>query len=68
MIDRTTYKAKCVWVAELKDHKTAHKGKKRVLIFNVRAQAILLRHMKPDPTQRLFEVNRASVSDGIKKA
>ena len=68
MIDRATYKAKGVWVAELKDHKTAHKGKKRVLIFNVKAQAILLRHMKPDPKKRLFEINRASVSDGIKRA
>lgn len=68
MIDRTKYATKGVWVAELKDHKTAHRGKQRVLIFNLRCQEILLRYMNADPTKRLFAVNRASVSDGIKKA
>lgn len=68
MIDKTKYKAKKVWVAELKDHKTAHRGKSRVLVFGPKAQVILKRYMSADPTKRLFPINRATASDAMKKA
>lgn len=54
------------WRCELKKHKTAHKGKKRVLLFNRQAQAILLRHMKADPDARFFTTNRSTFSNTIK--
>lgn len=35
-----------VWEAELEDHKTAHRGKKRVLIFGPKAQGVLKELMR----------------------
>ena len=68
MIDRTSYKSKKVWVAELSDHKMVHKKKRRVLVFGPKAQKILSRYLSADPSKRLFPINRATASDAIKKA
>lgn len=68
MIDKKKYRSKGVWIAELKDHKMAHKGKQRFLVFGPKAQAILKRYEVADPTKRLFPINRATASDAMKKA
>ena len=68
MIDRTSYKAKKVWVAELSDHKMVHKKKRRVLVFGPKAQKILSRYLTADSSKRLFPINRATASDAMKKA
>lgn len=54
------------WRADLQKHKTAHKKKSRVLLFNRQAQAILLRHMKADPDARFFVTTRSTFSNKIK--
>ncbi len=54
------------WRCELEKHKTAHKGKQRVLHFNRQAQAILLRHAKADLTARFFITTRSTFSNTIK--
>lgn len=64
MIDRS----QDVWLAVLGDHKTAHRGKRRVLVFGPQAQAILTKYLPEDPNTRVFPVNRATVSDAIKRA
>lgn len=56
------------WVAELSSHKTAHKGKRRFLVFNLSAQAILLRHLKADPQARLFPGRRDNFGHLIQRA
>lgn len=57
-----------VWKAELQKHKTAHKGKRRVLFFNAAAQAILLRHLKADPDARLFRTKRDTFGEHVAAA
>ncbi len=54
------------WRCELAKHKTSHKGKDRILIFNRKAQAILLRHIKADPDARFFITTRSTFSNKIK--
>lgn len=68
MIDRKTYKSKGVWIAELKDHKTAYRGKQRILVFGKKSQAILSRYITVAPSARLFNVTRATVSHSMKMA
>lgn len=57
-----------VWRAELKAHKTRHKGKRRVLFFNREAQAILLRHFKADPQARVFAARRDNFGAAVRRA
>jgi len=57
-----------VWRAELKRHKTSHKGKRRILYFNRTAQAILLRHLKADPDALLFPCRRDNFGTAVKRA
>jgi succinylglutamate desuccinylase len=57
-----------IWFAELKDHKMAHKGKSRVLVFGPKAQEILKRYFVRDLNRRLFPIRRQTVSDNIKRA
>ena len=64
MIDRSGD----IWIAELKDHKMAHKGKSRVLTFGPKAQEILKRYLVRNQTQRLFPIRRQTISDNIKRA
>lgn len=64
MIDRSGD----VWRAELVSHKTAHKGKSRVLFFNATAQTILLRYLKADPDASLFDIQRKTLGTAIKDA
>lgn len=68
MIDKETYQADGVWVAELADHKMVHKKKRRALVFGPKAQTILTRYLTADPSKRLFPINRATASDAMKKA
>ncbi len=64
MIERTGD----VWRCELAKHKTAHKGKSRVLFFNAKAQLILRKYLKPDPTARLFRTRGDRLSASLKDA
>lgn len=57
-----------VWRADLKQHKTSHKGKRRVLYFNKSAQAILLRHFKADPDAKLFPCRRDNFGTAVRRA
>lgn len=70
MIDRSLFEEKGVWIAELLDHKMAHKGQRRIIIFGSKSISILQRHLKrlTDPSKRIFPINRATASDAMKKA
>lgn len=57
-----------VWVAKLSDHKMIHKGKTRTLMFGPKAQLILTRYLKPNPSERLFPLSRNAASLTIKNA
>lgn len=57
-----------VWIAELHEHKTARKGKRRILAFNRTAQAILLRHLKADPDSLLFSVRADTFTNAVAAA
>lgn len=57
-----------VWRADLKRHKTAHKGKTRVLYFNAAAQRILLKHLQADPDARFFPCRRDNFGHAVKLA
>ena len=62
-----------VWQARLSDHKTAHHGKERVLMFGPKAQTILADYLRDDfPDRKLFKVRRdsfgAAVRNGCIKA
>lgn len=46
------------WIAELHEHKSSRKGKRRFLVFNETAQAILQRYLKDESTERLFPGRR----------
>lgn len=65
MIER---RADGVWLAELHQHKTARKGKRRFLAFNLSAQAILLRHLKGDPDALIFPRRRDNLTAAIARA
>lgn len=64
LIDRT----EDVWKAVLRNHKMSHKNKQRTLLFGAQSQLILRRYLKADPTEKLFTLSRASVSNAIKRA
>lgn len=64
MLDRTGD----VWRCELSKHKTAHKGKRRVLFFNATAQLILRKYLKADPGERLFGFSRNDFSNTMQRA
>lgn len=57
-----------VWRVDLARHKTAHKGKHRVLFFNATAQAILQKYLSADPQKRLFPIRRDNYGQAVKKA
>lgn len=56
------------WLAELNEHKTARKGKRRFLVFNVAAQAVLLRHLRVDPEAKIFDVHPDTFSTAVRLA
>lgn len=64
MIERTG----TVWRCELAQHKTAHRGKRRVLFFNAAAQLILQKYLKADPDARLLKMRRDNFGHTIKRA
>lgn len=64
MIDRSGD----VWKAELADHKTRHLGKSRTLYLADPAKPIILRHMKADPSAKLFPMRRETLTEAIKRA
>ena len=65
MIDRS---GKDVWIAKLVDHKTAHHGKERVLVFGPKAKLILAKYLTLDPTRRLFTISRMTYGKAIVSA
>ncbi len=57
-----------MWRCELTRHKSAHKGKRRVLHFNAAAQLILRRYLQSDPDVMLFKMRRDNFGHTIKRA
>lgn len=58
-----------VWLAEIKDHKTAHRGKGRTLYFGPRGQAILRPYLlNRGPADRLFGYTPASYRRAVARA
>ena len=65
MIDRS----EDVWIANLTDHKTAHLGMDRILLFGPRCQLILRRYLNDNaPTEKLFKLRRVSYGNTVRKA
>ena len=65
MIDKTGE----VWRCPLAHHKTAHRGKERVLYFNPSAQVILRRRMQDgDLSQRIFPITPEHFGDAVREA
>lgn len=64
MIDRS----QGIWIARLTDHKTAHRGKERVLVFGPKAQLILRKYITLEPTRKLFNITRNSYGNAVKLA
>ena len=64
MIDRSGE----VWLARLHDHKTAHHGAVRELVFGPESQRILQRHLPEDPDQKLFPITGAGYRRSVTRA
>lgn len=64
MIDRTVDP----WRCPLRHHKTAHKGKPRILLFNESAQQILQRYIKADPHAPLLPGRRSTLGAAVRRA
>lgn len=65
MIDRSGE----VWFADLARHKTAHHGHARTLHFGPKAQAILMKYLRPlNPSVRLFPIQRKTFGQAVKDA
>lgn len=65
MVDRNG----SVWVANLWEHKTRHKGKSRTLYFGPKAQLILRRYIDdPSHNTRLFPIRRDSYGTTVRNA
>ena len=43
------------WIADVKQHKNKHRGKDRMLVFDVSCQAILKKYLDREPTEFLFQ-------------
>ena len=61
MIDRSGD----VWLAKLVDHKTAHKGKERILVFGPKAKLILAKYITLAPGIKLFSCRRDSYGRAV---
>lgn len=64
MIDRTGD----VWTAELREHKTVHRGKTRKLVFGPKAQLVLRKYLSAEPAARLFPFRLDSYRHAIGRA
>jgi integrase len=64
MIDRTVDP----WRCPLRHHKTAHRGKPRILYFNASAQPILQRYLKADPHAPLIPGRRSTLGAAVRRA
>ncbi len=64
MIDRSGE----VWTAELREHKTQHRGKTRRLAFGPKSQLILRRHLQADPDAKLFRIRRNAYRTAVVRA
>ena len=64
MIDRSGE----VWTAELREHKTQHRGKVRRLAFGAKSQLILRKYLSADPDARLFPFRADSYRHAISRA
>ncbi|MSR60552.1 MAG: hypothetical protein EXS05_23405 [Planctomycetaceae bacterium] len=64
MLDRTGE----VWIAKIRDHKTAHHGKDPVVLFGPKSQLILRQYLVADPDSRLFKMSGDSLRQTIAAA
>ena len=64
MIDRSGE----IWTAELREHKTTHRGKVRKLAFGAKSQLILRKYVSADPHARLFPFRADSYRHAISRA
>ncbi len=55
-----------VWTVVFDKHKMSHLDKTRVIAFGPKAQLILRKYLKADPSLRLFPITRATFSNNIK--
>ncbi|MEY4566255.1 MAG: hypothetical protein RLY14_1225 [Planctomycetota bacterium] len=51
-----------VWTVEVREHKTAHRGKKRFLYFGPKSQAILSKYLNRKPEAFLFSPKEAEAN------
>jgi integrase len=64
MIDRSDV----VWLSRLKDHKTSHHGKERVLVFGPQAQVILRKYLSVHSSARMFKIRRSWYGHSVRAA
>jgi integrase len=57
-----------VWVATLKEHKTAHRGKQRSIYFGPLSQTLLLAYLACGDEDRVFPIRRDSYATAIRRA
>ena len=57
-----------VWVAKLKKHKTAHRGKQRAIHFGPRVQQLLLPYLACGDEDRIFAMRRDDYSKAVRRA
>lgn len=57
-----------VWTAVLRDHKTLHHGKSRILHFGPQSQLILMKRLSADPSQPVFPITRHAYCRAITRA
>jgi len=57
-----------VWVVELAKHKTAHKGKRRIIYFGPQAQSLLLSRLVCSDDELIFPMRRDSYRRAIHRA
>jgi len=55
-----------VWKVVFRDHKMAHLGRTRTVLFGPRSQLILRRYLKAKPEEPVFGVKRATFSNNLK--
>ena len=56
------------WIATIPGHKSAHRGKRRVLVFGPRAQEILRPYLKADLTALIFPITVGGYRRAIARA
>lgn len=57
-----------VWAFTPQSHKTQHHGRTREVMIGPKAQRLLERHLKADPSARLFPISGSKYRDDIREA